>query len=260
MIEKTFQFTEWRNRGLMVRASLHFPKSEQTRGLPWIIFAHGFTGHRIGPNYLFVKIAESLSAAGICSLRFDFAGSGESEGRFSDMNISSMRSDLLSAVNYCRENFKPAFLGLLGHSLGGCIVALCARDAKTDGLILLAPVARPAGMLDRRKDTVLMAGPNKNGFYENGPHEMSLTFADDLRLYDPLLELEGFSRPMIIFQGDEDASISLAESGLYREWGRQAGIDVAYHVVSGCDHNFSTVPAVGFLRTTIPEWTTRHLS
>jgi len=245
------QFLSFKNRGLTLRASVHCARR---RGGTWVVVSHGFTGHRLGPDYLYVKIARHLQALGISTLRFDFSGMGESDGRFPDMNVSSMRSDLLCAARLVRRTHAPGRLLFLGHSLGGAVAALAAAMAKADGLVLLAPVARPAGMLDRRKDTVLAAGRNRRGFYENGPHEMSLSFVDDLKRCDPLSALSGFAGRMIVFQGEADKSITIDESRLYIEKATSGGLDASYHVLAGNDHNFTTVAGVEYLCTTIGAW------
>ena len=151
---------EWKNHGLTLRGSLHVTK---TKGAPWFILAHGFTGHRIGPGYLFVRLSRELANAGLSSLRFDFSGAGESDGTFPDMTVATMRSDLISAVKYIKRRFAPKKIVLLGHSLGGMVASLCCAGVKTDGLVLLAPVADPSGLIKRR-ETVLAAGTQQKRF------------------------------------------------------------------------------------------------
>jgi alpha/beta superfamily hydrolase len=141
-------FVEWKNAGKTIRGSLLVTRR---MGAPWFVFSHGFTGHRLGPGYLFVQLSRKLAEHGVSSLRFDFSGSGESDGRFQDMTIDTMQSDLLSAVRLVRKRYSPSAVVLLGHSLGGMIAGLCCARAKPDGLVLLSPVADPQGLIMRRK-------------------------------------------------------------------------------------------------------------
>ncbi|MBN2188868.1 MAG: alpha/beta fold hydrolase [Chitinispirillaceae bacterium] len=246
-----FSFVEWRNAGKTLRGSLLVARP---KGSPWVVFCHGFTGHRLGPGYLFVQLSRSLGQAGISSLRFDFSGAGESEGRFRDMTVDTMRSDLLSAARLVRERCAPSSLILLGHSLGGMIAALECASIKPDGLVLLSPVADAQGLIKRRK-TIMKAGPNAGGFFENGPHEMALAFLDGLKSIDPVAAVAGhFKGKLLLFQGNCDESITVVESARYVHESLKAGIETTYHVIRNADHNFSAVSHFKTLCSTSTSW------
>jgi uncharacterized protein len=242
---------EWKIDRRIIRGTIHrvLPK-----GGVWCIFSHGFTGHRIGPGYLFVRLSRELAACGISSLRFDFRGAGESDGAFKDMTIQSMRADLLSAVRFIHREFTPTRLLLLGHSLGGMIAALESGSVKADGIALLAPVADPMGLVKRRGH-IISAGQNKNGCYENGPHEMSLSFIDGLKNIDPPGTLAArFHGSLLLLQGDADPSIAVAESARYIESANAAGIKTGYYILKGADHNFSTVSHFSEICRSVTTW------
>lgn len=243
--------TEWKNQGLTLRGSIHVTGAKNA---PWFILAHGFTGHRIGPGYLFARLSRELAEAGFSSLRFDFSGAGESDGVFPEMTIATMRSDLLSAVKQIKKRFAPKKLILLGHSLGGMIASICCAGAKPDGLVLLAPVGNPKGLIARR-ETIMNAGPNKNGFYENGPHEMAMPFVEGLKSIDPVAEMAAsFHGSLLLLQGDGDASISVGESKRYVDAARRAGIETSYHVLKNADHNFASVSFFDTVFSTTTSW------
>lgn len=251
MTTPRFTFVEWKNAGTTVRGSLLIARP---KGSPCVVFCHGFTGHRLGPGYLFVRLSRELAEAGVSSLRFDLAGSGESEGRFSDMTIDSMRSDLLSAARLVRKRCAPSSLILLGHSLGGMIAALACAAIKPQGLVLLSPVADAQGLIMRRK-AMIDAGPNSDGLYENGPHEMSLAFLDGLKSIDPVTAVtDHFRGKMLLVQGDSDTSIAVSESARYVNEALKAGIETSYHIFINADHNFSTVQHFTTLCSTITSW------
>jgi alpha-beta hydrolase superfamily lysophospholipase len=247
---------EWKNSGATIRGSVHCVRP---KGGVWCIFCHGFTGHRIGPGYLFVRLSRELQAAGVSSLRFDFRGSGESDGLFKDMTIDTMQSDLVSAVRLVRRQFAPACLLLLGHSLGGMIAALLCGNLKANGLALLAPVGEPQGLVKRRAH-IIKAGPNSGGSYENGPHEMSLSFVDGLNGINPPGALAArFRGSLLLLQGDEDPSIAVAESYRYVEAARCAGIETGYYILKGADHNFSTVSHFSEVSRRVTAWAKEFL-
>ena len=67
---------------------IHRPeRARARRGGPGVVLFHGFTGDRMESHWLFVKCSRALARAGIASLRFDFYGSGESEGEFSEVTL-----------------------------------------------------------------------------------------------------------------------------------------------------------------------------
>jgi uncharacterized protein len=250
-MSENFKFFEWKNSGKLLRGSLNI--SSESRA-PWFIFCHGFTGQRMGPGYLFVKIARSLSEAGFSSLRFDFSGAGESDGIFSEMNISTMESDLLCIIKKCRSAFDPSSLVLLGHSFGGMVSAQVAGSIEADGLVLLSPVADPTG-LTRRRQSLLESGPNERGLYENGPHEMDISFLNMLKDVDPVGKMASdFRGPLLLIQGDNDPSIAVKESGRYVDMAGKAGIKTEYVIVPGADHNYSRVSDVNLLLSKIVNW------
>lgn len=252
---KSFEFIEWKNGRTILRGSLHRAPGKNA---PFFILCHGFTGHRLGPGYLFVRLSRELAKAGVSSLRFDFAGSGESDGAFHDMTAATMQSDLLSAVRFVKKKFSPQAVVLLGHSLGGMIAALCSVPCKPAGLALLAPVGEPRG-LARRRAAVIEAGPNSRGYYENGPHEIAPVFLETIEKLDPVETMtRRFRGKLLLIQGDADASIAVAESGRYVHAARRAGIGTEYYILKNADHNFSTVSHFETVCATLVAWAQEH--
>ncbi|MCQ6268732.1 alpha/beta hydrolase [Fictibacillus sp. WQ 8-8] len=73
--------------GLTLRGMSHKPKVNNLSKYPIVIIFHGFTGSRVDGNFLFVRFARELSRQGIGCVRFDFSGSGESDGSFTEMTF-----------------------------------------------------------------------------------------------------------------------------------------------------------------------------
>ncbi len=214
----------------------------------------------MGPGYLFVKMARQLHSCGFSCLRFDFRGSGESDGLFRDMTVKTMEQDIDFILSELKSRYVPSKLILLGHSFGGMIAAMHASSADAQGLILLAPVGNQEGLIQRRKE-LIEAGANSEGLYENGPHEMSIEFLDALRGFDPVeLCCSTYKGKILLLQGDQDLSISVDESKRYIISAEKTGIDTEYHVLEGADHNFSKVSYVKTVISTVCDWTKEHFS
>jgi pimeloyl-ACP methyl ester carboxylesterase len=249
----TFECTS--GNDLVVRGSVHGTGDPDA---PCVVFCHGFTGQRLGPGYLFVKMSRAFADNGIASVRFDFSGAGESEGWFSDMNTTTMMQDLENVIGEIRRRMSPSRLILCGHSFGGMIAARLAASLGADGLILLAPVSDPEDNA-RRNRNLLEAGPNSTGFYEKGPHEMSISFLESLAGFNPVRELAtSYKNPLLLIQGECDLSIPVAESYRYITAAENTPISTKYLLLKDADHNFSHVADVKSVIAATIAWLKEH--
>lgn len=123
-------------------AVIQRPANTQHKRIPLVIICHGFTADKEG-NLLRV-LADSLEAHGIASIRFDFNGHGQSEGRFEDMTVPNEIKDAMQVVAYAKNLPWVGKVVLAGHSQGGVVTAMAAGmlgKSEVAGRILLAPAA-----------------------------------------------------------------------------------------------------------------------
>jgi uncharacterized protein len=250
----SFTFFELKNRyDKMIRGSVHTVDTS-AQG-PLFIFTHGLTSQRMGPEYLFVKLSRFLAANDISSVRFDFTGSGESDGEFFDMSLDTMIGDLLTVTHHFRRTLKPSKMYLLGHSLGGMVTALSVKDIQVDGIVLIAPVADTRKFLTEHK-VMSQIGVNSRGHFEYGPHELSPTVFDALQKANPSVFLsENFKGRMLLIQGSSDPTVTPEESLLYINESKHSGVNGEYTLIEGANHNFTRVNDVKNLCQTILSWT-----
>ena len=119
-------------------------KPELTEGqrCPMVMLCHGFSGRKDGP--MFEIIADSLSAHGIASIRFDFNGHGESEGDFVEMTVPNEVEDARQVYEYVRDLRYVSDVAIVGHSQGGVVAGMTAGELGTDAfraVVLMAPAA-----------------------------------------------------------------------------------------------------------------------
>lgn len=233
------QFRAFEVDGDRIAASIHIP--DQTPA-PGLVMCHGFTGQRTEAHFLFVKAARALCGAGLNVLRFDFRGSGESDGRFRDMTISREIEDALEALRVIRAepDVVAERVGLLGLSLGGLVAACAAsRDGDVRALVLWSAVADMEGLVRDRWAMSTEPGADARDYYEHGPHEIGAAFVQDALRVRPLEEIAQFAGPVLVVHGDNDQSVPLAHA---RRYMNAVGPDDArLLVVPGADHTFSTV-------------------
>lgn len=187
---------------------------------PVVICCHGFTSEKVGSNQLMLHVANAIETAGLIAVRFDFTGSGESEGDFvQDTTVKNWREDLHNIIHWVKN--VPEFEGLpvylLGHSLGGLIV-LSHDDHDIAGRIALAPVTQP---IENFRDIILgaelwqssLSGEIVANFLGKG-FSLSSNFVNDLleNRYDPLSQIQSHRSPLLIVHGRQDIVVPPAGS------------------------------------------------
>ncbi len=127
---------EFESNGLKLAALLDAP--EQTP-LAYAIFAPCFTCNKNIKTAAY--LGKALAEHGIATLRFDFAGHGESQGDFMDNTLSSNIADIINAANFLAKNHTAPAL-LLGHSFGG--IAAIRAGAKIESVKAVVTVNAPS--------------------------------------------------------------------------------------------------------------------
>lgn len=106
------------NEGEKIFGVLHLPKGIDKP--PCVLVLHGLGGHKTGRFRVYVDLAESLVKAGIAVLRFDFRGSGDSEGSFAEMTLNGEISDALVVLKFLHKDSRidNQRIGIFGRSMG----------------------------------------------------------------------------------------------------------------------------------------------
>lgn len=87
---------------------------------PCVIACHGLGASKDSEKYLL--LGKEFPKAGLALCRFDFRGSGESDGDYAESTIVSRIADLQAVLDYLEKH--PALtgrVGLLGSSMGGFV-------------------------------------------------------------------------------------------------------------------------------------------
>ena len=175
------------------------------------------------------KLAEQLAERKIATLRYDKRGAGGWKAEFGkpeDFRFKDYVDDAVSLVNYLRDSGKFSRVAVAGHSEGGLVAILAARQMQVDRVVLLVTAARRQGdllkaQLERRQippDVLepilkaidsIMAGqtvdPPPRGFAIAPSMQASLASAF---VIDPIDPLKSIDRPVLIVGGGRDLQVA----------------------------------------------------
>jgi uncharacterized protein len=258
---------EFANRaGYRLRGMIHHPDGHPDRHPgraatdppPGVVFFHGFTGDRMESHWLFVKCSRALDRAGIASLRFDFWGSGESEGEFQQATLESEIADAEDAVDFMRREggIDSNRLALLGLSLGGAIATLIAEPVHARALVLWAAVAH-LPHLQNLADRYARPLPDGDEFREYAGHRVSYRFLEAADRHDPLAGVARFSGPTLIVHPGRDEYLPLSSPEDY--YGASAASVKEKIIIPDADHTFTSVAWETEVIDRSVKWFRKHL-
>lgn len=196
-----------------------------------VILAHGYTGTKCEGGRLFVHTARSLAEAGISALRFDFWGSGDSEGGFDEMSPNTEIADLHTVIAWARRKRYSA-IGVLGLSLGGAVsICTAAENPHVKTLVTWSALPKFEGWT---KGVVTPSGKIKKNPLLGGPR-----LATDLPKADVPESYVSLRIPKLQIQGDND--IPGFREG-FECYFPQASAPKKHTVIPGADHVFTSWP------------------
>ncbi len=254
------QYVECKSRGLTLRGMMHVPDHHEGK-VPFVILFHGFCDDRNEINFVHTELSRRLCEKGIASVRFDFAGSGESDGRFEDMTVSGEVADGQAILDYVKglDFVDQSRIALHGLSMGGCVASMVAglRDADICALSLWCPA--PDVVYNLKNKT--LCGQDVSDIEERGCADfeglkVGLNFYRDALTLDPFAVAAKFTKRVNLVHGDEDITASVQCSHRYKEiYGDRA----ALLVVHGAEHRFKSFAFRAARMDSAMEFLTREL-
>ena len=157
-----------------LRGFFHKPNQDKH---PVCLIFHGFTGQKTGTKFSYVQLSRMLEAKGIASFRFDFLGSGESDGNFVDMTFQDELSCARVILEECLKMENCTEIYVLGHSMGGAIASELAKlyPDVIKKMVLWAPAFNLPDALHYLTGQVERAKT-----YDHGGYEISDDFVEDI--------------------------------------------------------------------------------
>ena len=196
-----------------IPATIQLPaKSARGEELPLVVLCHGFTGNRQGDGH-FAPLAEDLAAHGIATVRFDFAGCGDSTEPYANYTLANMAADVDSVIGYMQATYGTGKTALVGHSMGGRLASLYPQLGQypVTALALWSP-ANGTGLQGLEFLSIdnfaaveeLAARADAEGSVAAWGVELSAAYIDGMRDSDPNATLQESGLPVLLtYSGNE---------------------------------------------------------
>ena len=225
--------------GMVLRGMEHVPERQDGEKLPACVLFHGFTGHKLEPHRFFLKICRELETLGVASFRYDFLGSGESDGNFEEMTVTKEIAEAGAILDAVKSDprIDPERIIVLGMSMGGLVASVLAGDRPQDvhKLVLLCPAGNMYEFVKPALEAYL-ADPNLHAV-DMGGNLVGRAFGEDVRDLQVYERARHYDGPVLIVHGTNDPTVPFAVSGQYIE--HCYGDRAALHPVEGADHTFN---------------------
>ncbi len=187
---------------------LHVP--EKKKYSSGIILSHCFTCSKHIP--VIRKMCDSLALSGFLVLRYDFAGSGESEGKFEDETYSKEIEDFHSGVQFLKKQGVKE-IGALGHSMGSATTILAGNQNKNiKALVTMGGDSSTQGIEKvfpkEVLDTIKKKGQCEHTIFGRKVI-MKKEFFDDAKKHSIENTLKKSKKPICIIHGEKDELVDV---------------------------------------------------
>lgn len=205
------------------------------------------------------RVASGLTDRGIAVLRFDFTGLGMSEGEFANTNFSSNVDDLISAVDYLRDNHQAPKI-LIGHSFGGAaVLAGAARVPEAEAVCTIGAPSDPAHVAhnfqssraeieEKGEAKVLLAGR---------PFKIKKQFLDDIEGQNLKKQIGQMKKALLVLHSPIDATVGVENAG---EIFQAAKHPKSFVSLDKADHLLSRKHDASYVADMIATWAGRFIN
>ena len=249
--------------GKQIVGMMHRPTQPAAK-YPAVVLLHGFTGNKSESHWLFTKLSRELAKSGIMSLRFDFLGSGDSQGEFQDMTILTELEDAKAALKFLKSqpDVNTEKIGIIGLSMGGCVAALLAgENNEISSLVLLSAVSQPEKNFSQLPEYLPKVKLDENNWYlDNNGFAIGKNFIEVLPDIHPLTTIGSFAGDLLIIHGTDDQAVPVSAAHDYFEtMHNRLNAETELFLVEKGDHVYTSLEKTNTVISKISEWFQRTL-
>lgn len=251
---KTIPVTFSNASGQLLSGRLEMPVDGKPHA--FALFAHCFTCTK---NLTAIRtIARALSLMGIAVLRFDFTGLGQSEGEFWQTGLSSDVSDLVSAADFLKQEYRAPVLAI-GHSLGGAAVLMAARSLPT--VQAVATIGAPCDpvhvrhLLRQGLDIIEREGA---AMVDIGgrPFQIKKEFLEDLKSFEPEQAIRQLGKALLLLHSPQDNVVNIENAAAVYQAARHPKSFIS---LDGADHMLTQPQDSLYAGELIACWARRYI-
>jgi len=108
---------------------------------PVVVFCPPFGEEKLWAHRVLVSAARTMAAQGYPVLRFDYGGTGDSDGELAEASLDTTLDDIRRAVAHARAETRRDRVALVGVRFGAAFAGLVAEEApEVSHLALWAPI------------------------------------------------------------------------------------------------------------------------
>jgi len=242
-------------RDIRLAARLDLPSRHTPKA--FVLFAHCFTCSK--EFKAAVNIGKTLARAGFGVLRFDFTGLGESEGEFSDTNLTSNIDDVMSAVQFLETHYAAPQI-LIGHSFGGIAMLKAAHAVPSSvAVVTIATPSDPKHVLAHFGDSRARIESEGSAEVQVLGHRVRIKrqFIDDVVVADVQADLRDLGKALLILHAPGDEVISIDHAAQLFAHARHPK---SFVTLDSADHLLSDRADAAYAGAVIATWASRYLA
>jgi dipeptidyl aminopeptidase/acylaminoacyl peptidase len=180
---------------------------------PVVVVLHGFneTKH----NDLTATTANHLFPYGFLTLRFDFHGHGESEGKYEEHTLTQQIQDVEAAIDYLEElpNVDKDRVAIIGTDLGGDIaILIAAQDIRVKCLIIQGARSHLEHHITSHFAEHEVKELKTEGYYRHPLYNLREAYISSAKRHDIIEAVKMLKIPLLILHAIDDLRVPIHES------------------------------------------------
>ena len=132
-MKKSFREISFKSGKNLLKGFIHETDNAKAS---YVIGSHGLLSD--GNSLKQIELAKRLAKKNIGYLRFHHMGCNDSQGNLKDSDLNTRRRDLISALEFLKQNYITDKIGLFGSSMVGATCIYSYDDINPDAAVLAA--------------------------------------------------------------------------------------------------------------------------